>query len=104
MKKIYSGIIFGTFLLFCFESFSQTIKNFTSDPAKFPEEMETFLTETNKKQGEEIMDAFNKQWAAGKFPAPQQDAIYRTANAMIRKRMKAFPDFANYIITLTGFA
>jgi hypothetical protein len=104
MKKIIAGILFGTCLLFCLDSFSQTIKNFTSDPLKFPEEMETFLTETNKKQGQEIMDGFNKEWAGGKFSSTQQEAIYRTANSMLRKRMKAFPDFANYISTLTGFA
>src|SRR5690349_15102904 len=104
MKKFIAGIIFGTTLLFCFDSFSQSIKNFTSDPVKFPQELETFFTETNKKQGEELMDAFNKQWEGGKFSAPQQDAIYRTTNSMLRKRMKAFPDFANYISTLTGFA
>ena len=94
----------GLILLFQSDSFSQSIRNFTADPVKFPQEMETFLTETNKKQGEELMDAFNKQWTAGKFSQPRQEAIYQTANSMLRKRMKAFPDFASYVSTLTGFA
>ncbi len=104
MMKIKAVFAAGIFLLFQLHANSQSIKNFTSDPVKFPQEMETFLTETNKKQGQEIMDIFNKQWAAGKFSTPQQEAVYRTTNSMLRKRMKAFPDFAGYITTLTGFA
>jgi hypothetical protein len=103
MNKI-AGFLSGIFLLLHGSIFSQSIKNFTPDPVKFPQELETFFTETNKKQGQELMDAFNKQWTGGKFSSAQQDGIYRTANSMLRKRMKAFPDFANYISTITGFA
>lgn len=85
-------------------SSAQGIKNFTTDPAKFSEEMRTFLMETDKKEGEKIMDAFDVLWTGGKFSADQQQLIYKTSNAMLRKRMKAFPDFRNYIIALTSFA
>ncbi|MEO8086365.1 MAG: hypothetical protein ABI763_06080 [Bacteroidota bacterium] len=102
--KRSAGFLMLMLLLSQTEAFSQSIKSFTPDPGKFPQEMETFFTETNKKQGQELMDAFNKQWTGGKFISTQQEAIYRTANSMLRKRMKAFPDFANYISTLTGFS
>ncbi len=104
MYKRGAGFLICFFLLLQSVSFSQSIKNFTSDPVKFPQEMETFLTETNKKQGQDVMDAFKKQWTSGKLNTSQQEAIYRTTNSMLRKRMKAFPDFAAYISTLTGFA
>ncbi|HRH65294.1 MAG TPA: hypothetical protein PLU53_03270, partial [Bacteroidia bacterium] len=82
----------------------QGIKNFTAEPVKFQEEMKGFLMETDKKEGEKIMEAFAPVWAGGKFTADQQQAIYKTSNGMLRKRMKAFPDFRNYILALTGFA
>ncbi|MBK6839450.1 MAG: hypothetical protein IPG90_15305 [Bacteroidetes bacterium] len=66
--------------------------------------MKTFLMETDKKEGEKIMEAFELVWTAGKFNADQQQSIYKTSNAMLRKRMKAFPDFKNYILALTSFA
>ena len=83
---------------------SQSIKNFTSDPIKFIDEMQKFLEETDKKEGGKIMDEFIPLWTGSKFNPSQQDAIYKTANAMLRKRMKAFPDFRNYLAALTSFA
>ncbi|HNP99472.1 MAG TPA: hypothetical protein PKK99_10475, partial [Bacteroidia bacterium] len=83
---------------------AQGIKNFTSEPQKFDEEMKGFLMETDKKEGEKIMEAFDLVWKGSRFTADQQQAIYKTSNAMLRKRMKAFPDFKNYIIALTSFA
>lgn len=83
--------------------FAQTLKNFTADPVKFTTEMQNFLQETDKKEGEKIMEAFLPLWKSGRFDAEQQQAIYRTANAMLRKRMKALPDFRNYMLALTSF-
>ena len=102
-NSLYSIILFFLFGFIC-ESSGQGIKNFTTDPVKFSEEMRTFLMETDKKEGEKIMDAFDVLWTGGKFSADQQQLIYKTSNAMLRKRMKAFPDFRNYIIALTSFA
>ena len=34
----------------------------------------------------------------------QKQDIYATANTMLKKRMKAFPDFKNYLYALFGFA
>ena len=87
-----------------FHSNGQAIKNFTGDPVKFAEEMRSFIEETDRKEGEKVMDEFEKEWTANKFTPVQQEAIYRTANAMLRKRMKAVPDFKNYIMALTSFA
>ena len=83
---------------------AQALKNFTPDPVKFAEEMQKFLEETDKKEGSKIMEEFIIEWNGGKFNPTQQDAIYKTSNSMLRKRMKAFPDFKNYIIALTSFA
>jgi hypothetical protein len=101
--KIKSILVIAV-VLFSLTANSQTIKNFTSDPVKFVSEMESFLQETNKKEGEKLMDEFRPVWQSGKFTPAQQEAIYRTTNAMLRKRMKAFPDFRNYLNALISFA
>lgn len=82
----------------------QGIKNFSSDPVAFIREMKDFLVETDKKQGEKLMEDFLPLWNGGKFSPEQQQSIYKTSNAMLRKRMKAFPDFRNYLVTLISFA
>lgn len=100
LKKIFSVLIFMSV------SFvnAQTIKNFTADPQKFVDEMKQFMQETDKKEGEKFMEEFNMVWASGKFSPQQQDAIYKTSNAMLRKRLKAFPDFKNYLSALISFS
>lgn len=83
---------------------AQTLKNFTADPVKFTQELQKFLEETDKKEAEKIMDEFLPLWQSGRFTPEQQEAIYKTANSMLRKRMKAIPDFRNYVNALTSFA
>ncbi len=92
------------FLFFSFAAFSQSIKNFTPDPVKFVKELEQFFQETNKDQGEALMKEFTPVWNSGKFSAQQQEAVYKIANSMLKKRMKAFPDFKNYLAALISFA
>jgi len=97
MRLIFVLVVFPAIV------FSQSIKNFTAEPQKFAEEMEQFLTETDKKQGREIMETFLPIWNAGSFSQAEQEAVFKTANSMLRKRMKAFPDFKNYLTALIGF-
>lgn len=83
---------------------AQTLKNFSHDPVRFTAEMEAFLQATNKKDGEKLMERFMVPWTAGKFNAAQQETIYSTCDAMLKKRLKAFPDFSNYLNALIGFS
>ena len=92
------------FLLVSPAVFGQGLRNFTDDPVKFADELQKFLAETDKKEAEKVMEAFLPYWTGGKFSPQQQTAIYKTCNAMLRKRMKAIPDFRNYVMTLTSFA
>ncbi|MFM7726219.1 MAG: hypothetical protein ACKO7B_05935, partial [Flavobacteriales bacterium] len=109
MKKTsrYNQIaLVASFLILGFSTsaFSQALRNFTSDPLKFASEMQGFLEETDKKAAEKVMEEFLPLWNGGSFSAVQQEAIYRTCNSMLRKRMKAFPEFRNYLVTLVSFS
>src|SRR5437762_951236 len=102
-RKNFLYLFFPLIFLFASPAHSQSIKNFTPDPVKFIKELDQFFSESNKDDGEAMMKQFTPVWNSGKFSGPQQDAIYKTANAMLRKRMKAFPDFRNYLTTLISF-
>jgi hypothetical protein len=97
--------VFPFFILFLIaaSSYSQALKNFTGEPKKFLEEMQSFLEETNKKESEEILSKFTDVWTSPKFQPAWQEAVMRTSNSMLRKRMKAFPDFKNYLSALVNF-
>src|SRR5205823_12743005 len=92
-----------SFFFFSFSSFSQALKNFTAEPKKFLEEMQSFLEETHEKEADKIMPEFSDVWKSPQFLPAWQDAVMRTSNAMLRKRMKAFPHFKNYLASLVSF-
>lgn len=85
-------------------AFSQALKSFSEDNVKFPQELQTFLMETDKKETEVFFPEFLLYWNNKAYSGDQKDAIYRTTNTMLKKHMKAFPDFANYVKSLISFA
>src|SRR5258706_2100231 len=91
--------------LFLFSAWvnAQSIKSFTPDANKFIEELKTFFKETASEQSADVLDEFIPYWKKGRLSAAQQDAVYRTANQMLKKRMKAEPDFRNYLTALAAF-
>ncbi|MEO8147165.1 MAG: hypothetical protein ABI723_05980 [Bacteroidia bacterium] len=91
-------------MIFNFHLKAQAPKSFTADPVQFPKEMQAFLESSIKKDAENLMEKFLPVWQANKFSPEQQKTIYEFSNDMLRKRMKPFPDFANYLNALIGFA
>ncbi len=106
MRKAFCKINFLLllfFILFHKNSFSQALKSFTADNAKFITEMQGFLGETDKKKAEKYMeDVFIPFWNSGKLSEAQKQQVYATCNAMLKRRLKA-SDFMNYLNTLIGF-
>jgi len=102
MRKIYKYIIISFCFLISFSLHSQTtLKNFTLDSALFFDEMEQFLTTSRKDEGMLIMDDFSWHW--GKFSEKGREEVYKMANLMLKKKKKAFPDFKNYLYTISEF-
>lgn len=83
---------------------AQTPKKFTPDKVMFLKEMQLFLESSIKKDADDLMEKFEPVWQSEKFTAEQQKTIYSFSNDMLRKRMKPFPDFSNYLTALIGFA
>ena len=97
MKRIIQLLTFS--LLLCSNQLqAQAPKTFSSDPAAFFKELKGYMELTNKKETEKVMDAFEEIWLEEpKFSAEQQKIIIGTANNMLKKRMKPYPDFSNYV-------
>lgn len=84
-----------------FLTIGQAPKTFSTDPAAFAKEIRAYMELTNKKETEKIMDRFDEIWLAqSRFSAQEQGTVIRTANNMLKKRLKPYPDFSNYILAL----
>lgn len=110
----YTLFVLLLFFVFFQKGFSQVnIKSFSADSVKFAQEMQDFLAATDKKDAEKFFEEqFLPVWSGvktkdqfipGKFTAAQKEEVYKTANTMLKKRMKAYPDFKNYLMTLVSF-
>lgn len=101
---MYKNIIGIVLIFISFQGNSQTkIKEFSSDSTLFFEEMEIFMTDSRQADGKTVMDEFSWDWFGGKFSDNQRESVYSVANLMLKKRKKAFPDFKNYLFTISQF-
>jgi hypothetical protein len=100
IRLLFAGLVF---ILSLNGVAGQGIKSFPQDPINFLTELKNFLVETDKKEGEKLHEEFSILWNGGAFNAEQQQAIMKTHNSMLKKRMKAFPDFRNYLQALISF-
>lgn len=83
---------------------AQAPKSFSTEPAVFFKELKTFMELSNKKETEKLLDRFEEMWQEEpKFSAEQQRTIINTCNDMLKKRMKSYPDFSNYVQALIAF-
>lgn len=96
-------LIFTILITYLTPSIGQTPKSFNTDQTAFLTEMEAFLAVTNKKDAEKLLEKFKPVWD-GRLTGSQRDRIISTSNAMLKKRLKAYPDFSNYLNALIGFA
>ncbi|HNB33085.1 MAG TPA: hypothetical protein PLJ79_04635, partial [Bacteroidia bacterium] len=102
MSKYFVAILL-TFTCLASSVRSQTLKSFNTDPSSYLLDLKSFFEETNKKEAEKIMEEFKPVFLS-KFDVQQQQSIITTSNLMLKKRMKAFPDFVTYTSALTAFA
>ena len=84
---------------------SQTLKSFTSESAKFYEELNKFMQDADKKNGKELIeDQFSVVWNnASNFNDEERKQVFEISNAMLAKKMKPFPDFEALIKCLIKF-
>jgi len=78
----------------------------TGDSVKFIGELNSVffnLSDNEKKLIAPVMVEFVQKWNSEQFSPSRKLIIYFLCNEMLRKRIRAFPDFFNYIKTLNIF-
>ncbi|MEQ8908916.1 MAG: hypothetical protein RIC95_06975 [Vicingaceae bacterium] len=81
---------------------AQTPASFPSDSIAFFESMESFLV-SSRKEGKDFMKQFEEVWYGGYFSEQQREGVYAITNRMLKKKLRAFPDFRNYLFTVGSF-
>ncbi len=79
---------------------------FTTDSSEFIPRLQQYfqlIQDHDRKTVEPVLEAFALKWNAEAFNPSWKRKIYRIANEMVRKKMRAYPDFYNYIRILNLF-
>ena len=85
---------------------AQTIRSFSGDSVKFITELHTLfenLTGNERKMTQELMADFIQVWNQEKFDPPRKKMIYYISNQILKKKLRTFPDFYNWIKSLDVF-
>lgn len=100
-KKLLLILLFTSIL----STAKAQIKAFSDDPAKFLTEMTSLFTilddKDQRKEGEEYMlMVFTPFWNGASLSPEQKVKIIGTCNLMLKRKMKAFPNFMTYMKSL----
>jgi len=85
---------------------AQTLSKFTGDSTKFIGELNLLfhvLPDNDQKDAVKLMDRFIQKWNSEQYSPSKKQIIYSICNQMLKKRLKTFPDFYNYINSLDLF-
>lgn len=91
-------------LLISMVSFGQRAKSFTHSPEEFLKELAEVMDASKKKIGRKfIEDEFAPVFISGVYSQEMQNIIYSMGDLMLDKKMKAYPEFENYVLALIAF-
>ena len=88
------------FLFFCVHIINaQKLTQFSTDSVKFIKELNEFFIDNsaNKKDAEEFITNFGKFWKTPVFETKYRQAVYKTCNAMLQRKLKPYPNFVSYL-------
>ena len=93
-------------LLFSQVAGAQKITRFSGDSTKFITELNSVfapLVANEEKMSSTLMKAFIQKWNAEKYDPSKKKLIYAIGNQMLKKGLRPYPDFYNYIKALNVF-
>lgn len=102
------SVIIILILFVTLPAYSQ-LKQFSDDPSKFVAEMTSLYTvienKDQRKEGETFMlEKFTPFWNGGQLNDVQKKSIIANCNEMLKKKMKAYPHFMTYMISLLNMS
>ncbi len=83
---------------------AQKLSLFSSDSLKYYKELNEYFMDNsaNKKEAEKYMQEFEKIWKSPDFPHKYREALYKTSNTMLQRKLKPYPYFMSYINALVS--
>lgn len=82
----------------------QSLRNFTASQEGFYEDAFNLLSASNKKDAKTFMEEeFGPAWNSDRFTDQSRKRIYAIADEMLKKRLKAYPEFRDFFSTLVMF-
>jgi hypothetical protein len=86
-------------------SYAQKFTSFSEDSVKFVKELDFYFQDNtaNKDDAEKFVKNFEKFWKTPEFKKEYKDYVYKTCNKMLIKKMKPYPFFQDYLISVANF-
>ncbi|MCX6252098.1 MAG: hypothetical protein NTX61_15280 [Bacteroidetes bacterium] len=87
-------------------SVAQKITHFSGDSTKFIGELNIYfsnLVGNEQKMTAKLMEGFIQKWNSEQYTSSKKKIIYQLCNQMLKKRIRTYPDFFNYIDALNIF-
>ena len=101
MKKV----LFVAMLFSTLTSMGQRLREFSEDGNVFLEQLRTYLAEgQNGDATVERMELFSAYWTSGVYTPEEESQIITTANQMLKKRVRSYPGFIDYVESLIAVA
>ncbi len=101
-------VILTIFLTIPFASQAQAVKEISSQPAMFVNELERMVesisNRPHKKEAEAFVQQFSLMWASDTLKDQQQKEVINTINQMLDRRYRVYPDVFDYLKTVQAFA
>ena len=84
---------------------SQSLREFTHDKQAFFDELSDLMIDADKKEGKPLMeDTFGPFWMNSNFyDDTQMEKIYTVGDVLLKKRLRPFPFFKSFIISIMSF-
>lgn len=76
--------------------------SFSTEPAKFLDQVISYLGDEDKKTAKEFKEKFEPVWL-NEYTDGQKSQVYKIANAMLAKAYRPFPEFYDLFESLYGF-
>jgi hypothetical protein len=105
--RIIHIIGLGLIILFYASNLNaQNIKEFSNEPEQFFKELndlfDKLTVKEQKELSKEMMDKFIEFMSTGVFSKEVKENTISTCNLLLSRRMKAFPEFYNYLSSVNG--
>jgi hypothetical protein len=102
---MFRFILLASITLLTITGRAQRLSTFSREPESFLEELKELFDEQKKGTGKELVDqGFATVWHPTSAYTPQQEMmIFETLDLMLKNKSKVFPEFQDYIRSLTAF-